>query len=51
MDLQTATELGCCMHSTAADTAVEELGSRGLVATDMLAYLDDILNQRNFDEL
>lgn len=51
MDLQTATELGCCMHSMAADTAVEELGSRGLVATDMLAYLDDILNQWNFDEL
>ena len=51
MDLQTATELGCCMHSFAADKATEELGPRGLVATDILAYLGDISNQRNFDEL
>ncbi len=51
MDLQTATELGCCMHSFAADKAAEGLGPRGLVATDILVYLSDISNQRNFDEL
>jgi NAD(P)H-hydrate epimerase len=44
-DLQTAAELGCCLHSSAADMAVEELGSRGLVATDILPYINSLLNQ------
>lgn len=44
-DLQTAAELGCCLHSSAADMAAEELGSRGLVATDILPYLHRLLNQ------
>jgi NAD(P)H-hydrate epimerase len=44
-DLQTAAELGCCLHSSAADMAVEELGSRGLVATDILPYINRLLNQ------
>jgi hypothetical protein len=39
------------MHSFAADKAAEGLGPRGLVATDILVYLSDISNQRNFDEL
>tara|TARA_B110000444_G_scaffold249710_1_gene275192 strand:+ start:5185 stop:6705 length:1521 start_codon:yes stop_codon:yes gene_type:complete len=48
MDLQTATELGCCIHSKAADMAVDELGHRGLVASDLLAFFRSILNQSTF---
>jgi NAD(P)H-hydrate epimerase len=48
MDLQTATELGCCIHSKVADMAVDELGHRGLVASDLLAFFRSILNQSTF---
>ena len=37
-------QLGCCLHSAAADLAVEEQGARGLVATDIKAALAAILN-------
>lgn len=39
-----AAQLGCCLHSAAADRAVEERGARGLVATDLSASLAAILN-------
>ena len=39
-----AAQLGCCLHSAAADLAVEERGARGLTATDITAYLRGILN-------
>ncbi len=39
-----AAELGCCLHSAAADMAVEEQGVRGLAATDVLAHLRKLLN-------
>ncbi|MBT5388422.1 MAG: NAD(P)H-hydrate dehydratase [Porticoccaceae bacterium] len=45
LDLQTATELGCCLHSCAADMAVQIQGQRGLVATDLLPHLRSLLNQ------
>jgi NAD(P)H-hydrate epimerase len=44
-DLQTAAELGCCLHSSAADLAAEAQGHRNLVATDLLAHLGGLLNQ------
>lgn len=44
-DIQTATELGCCLHGSAADLAVQEQGSRGLTASDLLSYLRSLLNQ------
>ena len=44
-DLQTATELGCCLHSSAADLAVQERGLRSLTATDLLPQLCNLLNQ------
>ena len=44
-DLQTAAELGCCLHSRAADLAAEAQGQRGLVATDLLVHLYSLLNQ------
>ncbi len=45
LDLQTAVELGCCLHSCAADMAVQAQGQRGLVATDLLPQLRRLLNQ------
>ena len=39
-----AAQLGCCLHSAAADLAVEVRGARGLVATDITASLTAILN-------
>jgi NAD(P)H-hydrate epimerase len=44
-DLQKAAELGCCLHSSAADLAVQEYGLRGLTATDLLPQLGNLLNQ------
>jgi len=44
-DLQTAAELGCCLHSSAADLVVQERGLRGLIATDLLPQLCNLLNQ------
>ena len=44
-DLQTAAELGCCLHSSAADLAFEVQGQRGLVATDLVNHLTSLLNQ------
>lgn len=45
MDLQTSAELGCCLHSAAADMAVQDRGYKGLVATDILPYLIEAMNQ------
>ncbi len=39
-----ATQLGCCLHSAAADMAVAERGARGLAATDIGVYIAAILN-------
>jgi NAD(P)H-hydrate epimerase len=44
-DLQTATELACCLHSSAADMAADAQGQRGLVATDIMPYLGSLFNQ------
>jgi NAD(P)H-hydrate epimerase len=44
-DLQTAAELGCCLHSSAADLAVQDYGLRSLTATDLLPQLGNLLNQ------
>ena len=44
-DAQTATELGCCLHSSAADLTAQEQGSRGLVASDLLPRIRSLLNQ------
>jgi hydroxyethylthiazole kinase-like uncharacterized protein yjeF len=44
LELSQAAQLGCCLHSAAADIAVEERGARGLVATDIKGPLVAILN-------
>ncbi|MDG1474681.1 MAG: NAD(P)H-hydrate dehydratase [Porticoccaceae bacterium] len=44
VDVQTAAELGCCLHSAAADMAADEMGSKCLVAGDILPFLKALLN-------
>lgn len=41
-----ATQLAVCLHGTAADLAAEENGQRGLLATDLLPYLRQLLNSQ-----
>lgn len=45
LSLKDATELGCCLHSAAADRLVDDSGYRGIAATDLLPYLQKLLNQ------
>jgi len=47
LSLQDAAELGCCLHSSAADKLVDTVGYRGIAATDLLPYLRQLLNQEN----
>jgi NAD(P)H-hydrate epimerase len=44
LSLQNAAELGCCLHSAAADKLVDDEGCRGVAATDLLPYLHKLLN-------
>ena len=46
LEAKLAAQLGCCLHSAAADMAVEEQGMRGLTATDLLAYLAQAIKRR-----
>ncbi|RLA46915.1 MAG: bifunctional ADP-dependent NAD(P)H-hydrate dehydratase/NAD(P)H-hydrate epimerase [Gammaproteobacteria bacterium] len=39
-----ATELGACLHGAAADLVAEEFGERGMMATDLLAPLQRLVN-------
>ena len=45
LSLQDAAELGCCLHSAAADKLVDDSGYRGVAATDLLPYVHKLLNQ------
>ena len=51
MPLQLSAELGCCIHSKAADLAVERFGQFGLTATDILSCVRAILNSRLTDSV
>ena len=44
LSLQDAAELGCCLHSAAADKLVDDAGYRGIAASDLLPYLQKLLN-------
>ena len=44
LELSIAAQLGCCLHSAAADLAAEESGVRGLAASDINSYVIAILN-------
>ncbi len=41
-----ATELGACLHGAAADRVARESGERGMMATDLLAPLQGLVNGR-----
>lgn len=52
LTLHGAAELGCCLHSYAADMASQQYGEHGLAATDLLTFIRGQLNNRDFlDEL
>lgn len=44
MPVGDATKLGCALHSKAADIAGQKRGIRGLLATDLIAYLSQLVN-------
>ena len=44
LDLQAAAEQGAYLHGMAADRAVEQGGERGLLASDLLPYLRQLVN-------
>ncbi len=44
LDAMTSAQLGVCLHGDAADLAVQDDGVRGLLPTDLLPYLRQLLN-------
>lgn len=46
LPLPIAAALGVCLHATAGDLAAAELGERGLVARDLMGYLQKLVNFR-----
>ena len=42
--LQQAAELGVCLHASAGDLAAQQLGERGLIASDLMPYLHKLVN-------
>lgn len=44
LELAFAAALGTCLHAAAADLAAQALGERGLLATDLLPYLMQLMN-------
>ena len=46
LDASTATCLGACLHSVAADRAAEENGEKGLLASDLFTPLRHLVNGR-----
>jgi hydroxyethylthiazole kinase-like uncharacterized protein yjeF len=45
LERQQAAELGCCLHSAAADEWVSTTGYRGVTASDILPWVQKLLNQ------
>jgi len=44
LNLLAAAKVGVFVHSMAADRAAQEGGERGLLATDLLPYLRNLVN-------
>lgn len=44
VDAEEAAKLGVCLHAEAADSAAEEHGERGLLASDLMAHLQALVN-------
>ena len=47
--LKTAAELGVLVHAIAADLAAEEGGERGLLATDLMPHIRELVNPEEFE--
>ncbi|MAZ24211.1 MAG: hypothetical protein CMK41_00310 [Porticoccaceae bacterium] len=47
--IQEAAEIGVSVHSYASDMALHEYADKGLIATDLLAYIKQIINGQNFN--
>lgn len=45
LPLNTAAKLGVCLHATAGDLAAKDSGERGLLAMDLLPYLQQLVNK------
>lgn len=43
-NLQQAAELGVCLHACAGDMAAQQMGERGLIASDLMSYLHLLVN-------
>lgn len=44
LSVEIAAQLAVCVHGAAGDLAVEEAGERGLLATDVIPYIRELLN-------
>ncbi len=44
LDVENAARLGAVLHANAADLAADEVGQRGLLATDLIPYLCQLLS-------
>lgn len=44
LDVETAARLGATLHACAGDLAAQELGQRGLLATDLIPYASQLLD-------
>ncbi len=45
LSVDEAAQLGAVLHASAADLAVEKIGQRGLLATDIIPYLSQLLSE------
>ncbi|WNO08178.1 NAD(P)H-hydrate dehydratase [Teredinibacter sp. KSP-S5-2] len=44
LELDDAAKLAVCVHGDAADMAVEDFGERGMLASDLIPYIRELLN-------
>lgn len=51
MSLIQAAKLGVCLHSHAADLIAEERGERGILATDLMPWLQRLVNSKEITPL
>lgn len=45
LSVEDAAQLGAVLHASAADLAVEKIGQRGLLATDIIPYVSQLLSE------
>jgi len=45
LSVEEAAQLGAVLHASAADLAVEKIGQRGLIATDIIPYVSQLLSE------